>query len=90
MATCSCMDHANDQCFEETHEKLLHGKVELHKKRTDLLKQIDEINHLLYLQDEKIEKNCLFFHKEHYYERHREEGPYGENYYMCKHCGFEK
>lgn len=73
--------------FEMKHAALISEQNELYKKRGELRKALESMEIELEKHQEKIENNCLSFFGKHDFETFREEGPYGERYYVCKHCG---
>ena len=75
--------------FEMKHAVLISEQNELYKKRGELRKALESIEIELEKHQEKIENNCLSFFGKHDFETFREEGPYGERYYVCKHCDYQ-
>lgn len=75
--------------FEMKHAVLISEQNTLYKKRGELIKALESMEIELEKHQEKIENNCLSFFGKHDFETFREEGPYGERYYVCKHCGYQ-
>ena len=75
--------------FEMKHAVLISEQNELYKKRGELRKALESMEIELEKHQEKIENNCLSFFGKHDFETFREEGPYGERYYVCKHCDYQ-
>ncbi len=57
--------------------------MELKRNIKQLYLQIEDINN-------EIIMRCIDTYSEHKYERHRDDGPYPESYWICKYCGYEK
>ena len=76
--------------FNEEHEKLLLERKELYNEKRELEYKIRLIKKNLENLEIKIEKNCLFFNKKHYWVLEREIGPYGGLFRICENCGIEK
>lgn len=76
---------------------MVFGNITEEDKKNDIRKNIMELKRnikQLYLQIEDINNEiimrCIDTYSEHKYERHQDDGPYPESYWICKYCGYEK
>ena len=74
-------------------DEFTHSHNELIKERNNIINKIMEVKRDLELLQKKekyihnsIMDNCVKYNKKHDWETHREDGPYGERFYICKHC----
>ncbi len=74
--------------FEEEQITLLNKQTELHKIKMIYIQRLsnirDEINNI----EKEITSNCLHFFKQHDFIEEREEGIYGETFYICSRCNY--
>ena len=75
--------------FENIHKRLLQERDEILKLQTEYRLKL-EVLELKYKENKvKIYENCIKHHGNHLWEAFREEGPYGERYFICKNCNAE-
>ena len=71
------------------HEKLIQYQNEIFKLQTEYNLKLKELEVKYKENKQKIYENCIKQHGEHEWETFREDGPYGERYYICKNCNAE-
>ena len=71
-----------DNLQEMEKNKLRDEIMELENKIIKVKQKIDKIN-------TTITRECIEKNGEHDYQREREEGLYGESYFVCKNCQYE-
>ena len=75
--------------FENIHNTLLKERDEIFKLQREYRVKLEELELRYQENKKKINENCIKHHGDHIWEAFREEGPYGERYYICKNCNAE-
>lgn len=75
--------------FEKIHKKLLQDRDTIYKSQSYYRKKLQELEIKYKENQRKIYENCIKHHGNHTWEAFREDGPYGERYYICKNCNTE-
>ena len=71
------------------HEKLIQHQNEIYELQTKYNLKLKELEVKYKENKQKIYENCIKQHGDHEWEAFREDGPYGERYYICKNCNEE-
>ena len=69
------------------HGELLQEKKNLYNLQYEYNSKIKEIQKLLDINQINISRNCLNKHGKHNWIETREDGIYGERFYICENCG---
>tara|TARA_B100000989_G_scaffold276771_1_gene237244 strand:+ start:234 stop:476 length:243 start_codon:yes stop_codon:yes gene_type:complete len=71
------------------HEKLIIQQKKIYALQHEYTLKLNELSDQLKENKRKIYENCIKQHGHHEWEAFREDGPYGERYYICKNCNSE-
>lgn len=75
--------------FKTSHEKLVQEKREIYKLQSQYRAKLEELEIKQKEIIQKIRDNCIKQHGDHIWEAFREDGPYGELFYVCENCNAE-
>jgi len=75
--------------FATTHKQLLEEEKMIIKLQYKCREKLNMLHSQLQENKKKIYENCIKHHGNHLWEAFREEGPYGERYFICKNCNTE-
>ena len=70
-------------------ETLLSKKKKLHDEKKNLLILLENLNKEITTNKYEIADCCLKVHGKHNWIVEREDGPYGERFQYCEHCGID-
>lgn len=72
--------------FKKKHNELMKNIDELNEKKRMYYEAIKEIDKKIEQHQERIYDNCIDCFGNHDWIQYREEGMYGEVFYVCKNC----
>ena len=72
--------------FTHSHNELVNERNNIINKIMEARRQLEWLKEQEKEIDYNIKENCIKYNKEHDWESHREDGPYGERFFICKHC----
>lgn len=72
--------------FQDSHKELIQKRQSIYSEIYELKKYLEELKQKVELTEIDIQRNCIKHNKDHEWEVEREEGPYGERFFVCKHC----
>lgn len=75
--------------FENIQNRLLQERDDIYKSQREYRLKLEALE-LKYKENKrKIYENCIKHHGDHIWEAFREDGPYGQRYFICKKCNAE-
>lgn len=72
--------------FQDSHKELVEKRQSIYSEIYELNRHLEKLKQRIELTEVDIRRNCIKHHKEHEWQIEREEGPYGERFFVCKHC----
>ena len=72
--------------FNDSHKELVQKRQSIYSEIYELNRHLEKLKQRIELTEVDIRDNCIKHHKEHEWKIEREEGPYGERFFVCKHC----
>jgi len=72
--------------FNDSHKELVQKRQSIYSEIYELNRHLEKLKQRIELTEVDIRDNCIKHHKEHEWQIEREEGPYGERFFVCKHC----
>lgn len=72
--------------FNDSHKELVEKRQSIYSEIYELNRHLEKLKQRIELTEVDIRHNCIKHHKEHEWQIEREEGPYGERFFVCKHC----
>ena len=75
--------------FKPSHEKLLQERDDIYKLQSQYSAKLEELKIKQKEIIQKIRENCIKHHTHHKWNEMRENGAYGELFYVCENCNAE-
>lgn len=72
--------------FNDSHKELVQKRQSIYSEIYELNRHLEKLKQRIELTEVDIRDNCIKHHKKHEWQIEREEGPYGERFFVCKHC----
>jgi len=72
--------------FHQSHAELVKKRDNTYNEMIQIQRQLERLKQKVELTEYTIRHNCIKHNREHDWDIEREDGPYGERFYVCKNC----
>ena len=72
--------------FQQSHAELVKKRDNTYNEMIQIQRQLERLKQKVELTEYTIQHNCIKHNREHDWDIEREDGPYGERFYVCKNC----
>lgn len=72
--------------FQQSHAELVKKRDDTYKEIIEIQRKLERLKQKVTLTEYTIQHNCIKYNQQHVWEVEREDGPYGERFFICKNC----